>query len=125
MKNRNVRTLLAVALVVGLTSCTAMTGKTAGDNIDDAAITASVKTKLVTDRIRTLTSVDVDTVKGTVYLTGAVPDKAAKDRAGELAQQVSGVVDVVNELQTNARAAGDAPSGGHHAVHESEHDGDN
>lgn len=109
MQKRNVQGALVAALFVGVVGCTAMTGRTAGTNIDDAAITASVKTKLVTDRFRTLTTIDVDTVSGTVYLTGTVPDAAAKDRAAELAREVQGVQRVENNLQTQTRAAGDAP----------------
>jgi hyperosmotically inducible protein len=109
MQKRNALGLLIAVLVAGLVGCTAMTGKTAGTNIDDAAITASVKTKLVTDRFNTLTTVDVDTVRGTVYLNGTVPDEAAKLRATELAGEVEGVRHVENNLQTRDRAAGDAP----------------
>lgn len=84
-----------------------MTGRSAGRNIDDASITAAVKGKLAADRAASLTSVDVDTVAGTVYLTGTVPTAASKQRATELARQVDGVARVVNNLQ--AKSAGDAP----------------
>jgi BON domain len=40
-----------------------------------------------------------DTNKGTVYLTGNVENMAVKARATELAQQVSGVREVVNNLK--------------------------
>ena len=104
------RQMLGVALVaVGLAACTAMTGRTAGRTIDDAAISAAVKAKLVGDRAGALTSVDVDTVSGTVYLTGTVPDAAAKQRAAMLTRRVDGVVAVENNLQTRASSAGDAP----------------
>jgi hypothetical protein len=38
----------ATSFVLLLSSCTALTGKTASQNVDDATITASVKTKLAT-----------------------------------------------------------------------------
>ncbi len=94
------------AMVAG---CESMTGRTAGRHVDDASITASVKSKLAGDRAGTLTSIDVDTVSGTVYLTGTVPDSAAKERAGELARDVDGVRSVVNNLDTRGSMAGDAP----------------
>jgi hypothetical protein len=118
MNKRDFQPLVAIALAIGLAGCASMTGKSAGTSIDDAAITASVKTKLVSDRFSTLTSVDVDTVQGTVYLIGTVPDEAAKNRAGELAREVSGVTDVVNQLKTSSRVAGDSPSH-RHAEHPS------
>ena len=100
---------LAFALVVALTGCTALTGRTAGRNIDDAAITAAVKTKLASDKAATLTAVDVDTVNGTVYLNGTVQDAAARQRAAALARQVGGVIAVENNLQTKSTTAGDQP----------------
>jgi osmotically-inducible protein OsmY len=78
--------------------CTAMTGKSAGENVEDANITAQVKTKLAAEKLATLTKVDVDTNKGTVYLTGNVENATVKARATEVARSVSGVRDVVNHL---------------------------
>jgi osmotically-inducible protein OsmY len=94
------RSMLALAMIVAVTAgCTAMTGKSAGDNVDDAQITTAVKTKLAGEKMATLTKVDVDTNKGTVYLTGNVESAAVKARATELARSVSGVREVVNNLQ--------------------------
>ena len=91
--------LVLVMLVAVTTGCTSMTGKSAGENVDDAKITAAVKTKLAGEKMATLTKVDVDTNKGTVYLTGNVENTTVKARATELARSVSGVRDVVNNLQ--------------------------
>jgi osmotically-inducible protein OsmY len=94
------RSMLVMALLVAVTAgCTAMTGKSAGENVDDAKITATVKSKLAAEKISTLTKVDVDTNKGTVYLTGNVENATVKARATEIARQVAGVRDVVNNLQ--------------------------
>lgn len=91
------RSMLVLAMLVAVTAgCTTMTGKSAGENVDDARITASVKAKLAGEKMATLTKVDVDTNKGTVYLTGNVENMAVKTRATELAQQVAGVREVVN-----------------------------
>jgi len=108
MKNRWTQLVLGLALAGGLAACTALTGESAGRNIDDATITAAVKSKLAAEHATTLTSVDVDTVKGTVYLTGNVPDRSTKRRAGDIAYSVGGVDRVVNNLQTRS-VAGDAP----------------
>jgi len=101
-----------MVLAAGLAACTSTTGRSAGRNVDDAAITASVKTRLAEDSARTLTAVDVDTVNGIVYLTGTVPDAAAKQRATQIARHVDGVARVENNLQTKSVAAGDAPKSG-------------
>jgi osmotically-inducible protein OsmY len=93
------RSMLVLAMVVAVTAgCTSMTGKSAGENVDDAKITASVKTKLAGEKMATLTKVDVDTNKGTVYLTGNVANATVKARATEIARSVDGVRDVVNNL---------------------------
>jgi hyperosmotically inducible periplasmic protein len=104
------RGIAVFAVAIALAGCTAMTGETAGRNIDDAAITAAVKTDMARDTATTFTSVDVDTVNATVYLTGTVADPATKERAGRIARHVDGVGKVVNNLQTRAVRAGDAPS---------------
>ena len=94
------RSMLVLVMVVAVTAgCTSMTGKTAGENVDDASITASVKTKLAAEKPATLTKVDVDTNKGTVYLTGNVENAVIKARATDLARQVAGVREVVNNLK--------------------------
>ena len=94
---RHVAVLLAVVLAT--TACESMTGKSAGTNLDDATITASVKSKLVADKVSNLTRVDVDTNNGTVYLNGTVDSAEQKSRAEELARQAQGVKSVVNNLQ--------------------------
>ena len=93
------RSMLALTLLMAVASgCTSMTGKTAGENVDDASITTQVKTKLAAEKVATLTKVDVDTNKGTVYLTGNVESATIKARATEIAKAVSGVREVVNNL---------------------------
>jgi osmotically-inducible protein OsmY len=87
---------LAVFMLVG---CAATTGKTVGQTVDDASITAAVKTKLAAEKVSTLTKIDVDTNRGTVYLTGNVDSAAMKQRAADLARQVKGVKEVVNNLR--------------------------
>ena len=94
------RSMLVLVMLVAVTAgCTAMTGKSASQNVDDASITASVKTKLAAEKVATLTKVDVDTNKGTVYLTGNVENATVKERATEIVRQVAGVRDVVNNLK--------------------------
>jgi len=90
---------VAALLVALLAGCTAMTGKTAGQNVDDAKITAAVKSKLAAEKLGTVTRIDVDTNLGTVYLTGVVETAAMKPRAVALARQVEGVRQVVDNLK--------------------------
>lgn len=100
---RTVMKSLAALLVLSLAGCQALTGKTAGQNIDDAAITASVKSQLVADKASNFLRVDVDTNKGVVYLNGVVESPEQKTRAEDLARRVNGVANVVNNLQVAKR----------------------
>ena len=92
-----------IAVLMLAVGCQSMTGKTAGTNVDDTAVTASVKAKLVADKPTNLTRVDVDTNHGTVYLNGSVESPEQKARAEQLAWQASGVKSVVNNLQVVPR----------------------
>jgi osmotically-inducible protein OsmY len=90
---------MVLLLAVALAGCQSMLGKSTGETVDDASITAAVKTKLAGEKPATLTKIDVDTNKGTVYLNGNVESAALKTRAADLARQVNGVREVVNNLK--------------------------
>ena len=95
--------LPVVLLALNLSGCTALTGESLGQNIDDTTITTTVKSKLAVEKASSLARVGVDTVKGVVHLTGVVENAAARERAGEVARTVGGVRDVVNNLQIQSR----------------------
>ena len=90
---------IAMALLLSTTGCTAMTGETAGQYVDDSTITAAVNAKLVADKAANLTRVDVETTKQVVALNGIVESTDQKARAEQLAKQVNGVRKVDNNLQ--------------------------
>jgi hyperosmotically inducible periplasmic protein len=98
------RSVLIVALFTPvLAGCDSGTGKRVGQKVDDASITAAVKAKLAAEQgTSTLTGINVDTSGGTVSLSGTVDGEAMKLRAATLAQQVDGVIGVVNNLQVQA-----------------------
>jgi hyperosmotically inducible periplasmic protein len=90
---------LGVAPVVFSTGCAVTSGReTAGQYTDDKAITARVKTALTRDPNVKASQVNVTTFRGVVQLSGFVDSSFAKERAGTLAREVSGVVDVHNDL---------------------------
>lgn len=70
----------------------------AGQSIDDAAITTTIKAKLVADDELKAIDINVDTAKGIVTLTGAAPSSTAVERATTIARGVDGVSDVKNQL---------------------------
>jgi osmotically-inducible protein OsmY len=93
----------ALVLSLQLSACTAVTGESLGQNIDDTTITTTVKSKLALEKASSLTRVGVDTVKGVVHLTGVVESAAVKDRATAVARDVGGVRGVVNNLQVQSK----------------------
>lgn len=93
--------LLATAIALGFGAATAQAEdapRTAGQAIDDATITASVKAKLLADDRTKGFDVNVDTRNGIVTLKGGADSQTAKLAAGQLAGQAEGVVLVKNEL---------------------------
>jgi hyperosmotically inducible protein len=91
--------LPAVALMLCLSGCQAITGETLGQNIDDTTITTTVKGKLAGEKGSTLTRVQVDTNRGVVQLSGVVDTAADRSLAERVARGVSGVKGVTNNLQ--------------------------
>ena len=81
-----------------LAGCVAMTGETAGENIDDTVITTEVKSKLAGEKFSTTTRVSVKTERGVVYLTGAVDTADERSKVVQIAKSVRGVRDVVDHL---------------------------
>ena len=87
-----------------LSGCQSMTGETAGENLDDAAIMTAVKAKLAAEKPATVTQVGVETNLRMVHLTGVVTSDALRDRAAELTRTVKGVRDVRNDIQVRPRS---------------------
>ena len=92
-----------LALLLSIVGCMSMTGQTAGQYVDDSTITASVKAKLVADKVANFTRIDVDTTNRVVALNGVVESPEQKARAEQLAMEVSGVRQVDNQLQIQRR----------------------
>lgn len=102
MKANNQRFLifvvcLALALPMFLAACSST--QTAGEQLDDAGITAHVKAKLAADGDINPFNIDVDTVDGVVTLNGKVAKVEAKTKAGQLARETDGVRRVNNLIQ--------------------------
>ena len=101
---------LAVALLVLVGGCRSMTGRSAGQVMDNKMTLASVKTKLAAEQIQNLTWVNVDTNEGVVYLTGNAKTPEAKAHATEIAQRVDGVERVVNDIHVTGTEQARSPA---------------
>ncbi len=72
--------------------------RTLGESLDDAGITAAVKSRLLADPVVKGLAIDVDTRQGVVFLTGTVNTAEEKDHAVELARGTRHVKDVRADL---------------------------
>jgi len=72
-----------------------------GEVVDDASITATVKSKLLWGKNTDGMEVDVDTRMGTVTLNGSADNGASRELAGRMAENTRGVVSVDNKLVVN------------------------
>ncbi len=69
-----------------------------GEVVDDATITATVKSKLLWSKNTEGLEMDVDTQMGKVTLLGSAESGASRELAGRMAQNTRGVVSVDNQL---------------------------
>ena len=90
--------MVAMAVAVALTGCRTITGRTAGTYLDDAATTTKVKTALAALQVGTLARVDVDTLHGRVYLTGAAKTQENKEHIMNVARGAAEGKPVVDQL---------------------------
>ncbi len=101
---------LGAALVTsGLTGCHTQ-GRTAGTYIDDRMVSSKVKGALNDSPIYKYPNVDVSTFNGTVQLNGFVDSQVQKDQAAQIASQVQGVKQLVNNITVQA-SPGVSPTG--------------
>lgn len=91
-------TVTAFALLT-ITGCAVTRGQeTVGAYIDDAGITTRVKAKFVEDKQVDASSISVETLNGTVMLSGFAKSIVERSTAESIARKVSGVKMVKNEV---------------------------
>src|SRR5256885_16823899 len=99
IKSIGVAVVLGTLTIVGFSGCAGTrTEQSTGEHIDDAGITHRVNNALGGDSVYKYPDVKVATFKGTVQLSGFVNQRAQRERAGDLAKQVEGIKDVVNNI---------------------------
>ncbi|MBW2060765.1 MAG: BON domain-containing protein [Deltaproteobacteria bacterium] len=90
---------ICMGMLLSLTACLTPAGRTAGQTVDDAAITAKVKARLIKDDVLKGFAISVKTFKGEVTLIGAVDSEEARKRAVHLARSTHGVRKVNNLIK--------------------------
>jgi len=73
-------------------------GRTFGEAVHDATITASIKMQLATGKGVAVHNINVDTRQGRVILTGQVTSEAERQLAVRIAKDTEGVREVENQL---------------------------
>ena len=72
--------------------------ETMGDKIDDASITAQVKSSLLSHRSTSALKTKVETTDGVVTVTGIAKNDAEKTLVTKLVTDINGVVSVINNM---------------------------
>ena len=91
-------TFAAFALITA-TGCAVTRGQeTVGAYVDDTAITTSVKARFIDNKDVDASSIRVETLNGTVMLSGFAKNTTEKTTAGSIAMKVNGVKTVKNEI---------------------------
>ncbi|MES2634128.1 BON domain-containing protein [Caenimonas sp. SL110] len=90
---------LVAATTIVSTGCAVVRGQeTPGAYVDDAAITTAVKAKFVDDRTVDAGAIKVETLNGTVSLSGFAKSNQEKAQAEVIARNTRGVRQVLNNL---------------------------
>ena len=89
---------IASSLVVASGCAVTRDQQTAGAYIDDSVITATVKTRMLDNPDVAGTSITVETLNGTVMLSGFAKSTLEKTTAERIARDVEGVKSVKNEV---------------------------
>lgn len=92
-------TALAAFVLIAASGCAVQRGQeTVGAYIDDAAITTSVKTRFIDNKVVDAGAIKVETLNGTVMLSGFAKSQEERMKAQDIAMKVNGVKTVKNEI---------------------------
>ena len=98
--NRKWATLAGVLLMAVTLGCASTAQKEGtGEYIDDTVITGKVKSAIFNEPTLKSAEINVETFKGRVQLSGFVSSRQNIDRAVQVAQGVTGVTSVGNDMR--------------------------
>ena len=90
---------LASIVLVTASGCAVTRGQeSVGAYVDDTAITTAVKARFVENKLVDAISINVETLNGTVMLSGFAKNATEKETAEKIAMAVKGVKSVKNEI---------------------------
>jgi len=105
----NIKTLLAASVtavaLITTAGCAVTRGQeSVGAYVDDTAITTSVKARFVDEKSVDASAISVETLNGTVMLSGFAKNANEKAMAESIAIKVKGVKAVKNEIAVRPAA---------------------
>lgn len=103
MKKIIFMSVLMVFVVALFSGCASITGRTAGEHIDDSSITTEANAIIVKDPDARYLKIDVSSTKGNVVLAGFIHDKKAEERIVAKIRQIKGVKSVKSDLKVETK----------------------
>jgi osmotically-inducible protein OsmY len=92
--------LTAAVSLTALTGCASTpTHESTAQYIDDSSITTAVKAAILNEATLKSSEINVETFKGRVQLSGFVTNPASMERAVLVAQGITGVTSVANDMR--------------------------
>jgi hyperosmotically inducible periplasmic protein len=95
----SIASAVAVFALITASGCAVTRGQeTVGAYVDDASITTSVKARFVDNKEVNASSIKVETLNGTVMLSGFAKNSTERATAEDIAMKVKGVKSVKNSI---------------------------
>ena len=99
IRQTSLAAMAASLVLLAASGCAVTRGQeTVGAYIDDAGITTLVKSRFFEDKDVAGTSISVETLNGTVMLSGFAKSSLERSKADTIARGVKGVKSVKNEI---------------------------
>jgi osmotically-inducible protein OsmY len=99
MITRNFVLIALAASLVAISGCAVTRGQeTVGGYVDDTGISTSIKARFVANRDVDASSIKVESLNGTVLLSGFAKNGTERSTAETIARNVAGVKSVHNEI---------------------------
>lgn len=98
IRNTLAAAVTAIALLTVSGCAVTRDQQTMGAYVDDATITTQIKSRMLKDENVSGTSISVETLNGTVMLSGFAKSSTERSTAEKIARDVNGVKSVKNEI---------------------------
>lgn len=97
-KTTLIASMMAVALLTSAGCAVSRGQETVGSYVDDTGITTLVKSRMAESKLVSASSISVETLNGTVMLSGFAKSLTEKSAAENIARGVNNVKSVRNEI---------------------------